>query len=314
MGGALGSFQKSSFRGPTSKAAKSHVASSNATATDDTINGPAAAPRVSASGANQHTAPSGQAEAAPAEGSAVGSGGDLSAGFSPTDDNDPSQRADTCNAAGATTNAASGGVLPGEAETGLTTTTTSSSAQNRRPKGRFSTVARVVKSFPRNDGETRLAFATAEPPKELTPTQAAVLAADAKLDGLLNVGGILRAKSVSECPHGCPPGTLIWDGAAGVVGSGRTRRSCDRSEGDRFGLAGGVGGGGGMSSGGYDCAGGLGGDASEDVGSDVMEWASRFCEPETGFPAADSEEGIRLGRALARHVARDGDAGLIGTR
>eukprot|EP00752_Nemacystus_decipiens_P003382 g3129.t1 len=108
-----------------------------------------------------------------------------------------------------------------------------------------------------------------------------------------------------------PPGKSEAAPAEGsAVGSGGSdRRSYGESEDDRFCLGDGASGG--------RCGrdGGLIDVAGDDVGNDAMEWASRFCEPETSsLPPADSEEGVRLGRALARHVARDGDAGLIGTR
>lgn len=310
------------------------LASKSAAASDDTTR-LSAGSQAAALGGNQHINISspGTAAAAPAEGSGVGSGGKLGAGFSPTGDNDPGQVADTASAAGAAG-------IPGAAETGVTTTATASSTRNRKPnalgsRGRFSTMNRVVKSFPRNSNgcgesllvgaEERAAAAAvaispegqqqgagAVPQQELTPTQAAVAAADNKLEGLLNVGRILREKSGWECPHGFPRGTPVWDNTEGVVGSGGTG-GCDRVDDAGAGI--GVGGGVRVSRRSSSSGGGLGDVAcDEDVGRAVMGWVSGFCENETGFPAADSEEGIRLGRLLARHIVRDGDAGLIGTR
>lgn len=341
MRGALAAFQKSVPRGPTSMAsavAKLHAKASKATALENTNTSTTTEPQVLV--ANQHMASSDAETAPPSEGSAVG------ARFSSTGGHNPSHIAVSSNAAanaGDIPNAAaSAAASPGAAEVD-TVTTTASSAPNRKPnalgsKGRFSTMSRVVKSFPRNgsgrgesmqaDSPNRAAdcaaaaaaanssggqqqTAGAGQPRELTPTQAAVLAADNKLERLLNVGGILRANNTGECPHGFPQGTPAWDSAEVVVGSGDRATSCGRSEGDRCDLGDGIrasGGGRGLGRG----SGAI--DADDDVGKIVIKWASRFCEPETGFPAADSEEGVRLGRALAPHVARDGDVGLVGTR
>lgn len=326
MGGALTAFQKTAFRSPPSKAA----------ASDDTTT-VTAGHQATASGADQPIVSTVTAVVAPAEGSAVGSNGDNGARFSIGDPDDPSQIADTVRKAAANgdiPNAASAAVLPGSVGAGRATTTTASSARHRKPnalgsRGRFSTISRVVKSFPRNgngrgervpDGPEESAAADAAAAnsaagreeatgagqaQELTPTQAAVLAADNKLEGLLNVGGILRARSGWEFPHGFPQGTPIWDSTAEAVGSGNGTGSGDR-------VAQGVGVG--VSGGGCDSADGLGDVAGKDFCKSVMRWASRFCDNGTRFPAASSEEGARLGRALAKHVVRDRDAGLIGTR
>ena len=367
MGGALAAFQRSSPRAPTSMAsaaAKLHATTSKATASDNT-KAAAAIPQASAADANQHNATSEKVAAveaaaaaavAPVEGSAVGSGGELGTKLSSTGGYGPGQ---TTAASGAATssgdiaNAAGAAASPEAAEKGASTATTTATAPSlavpgRKPnamgsRGRFSTMSRVVKSFPGNGNGRReslqagaqdcaasvartAAAATAaanspegqqqtegvaRQPQELTPTQAAVLAADNKLEGLLNVGGIIRARSGWECPHGFPQGTPVWDSAEGTVGGGGRRRSWNGREGVGSGLDGGVD----VNRGGrcpgleYDAV-----VAGDDAGKAVVEWASRFCEPENGFPANDSEEGVRLGTALARHVVRDGDAGLIGTR
>eukprot|EP00903_Cladosiphon_okamuranus_P014519 g13467.t1 len=347
MGGALAAFQKSAARSPTSIA--SAVVAKHATASKGTPSDNASTARIAASqvfGADQNKASSDKKTAAPADSSVVG------AKFSSTAGNHASQIATASNAtagnAGDIPHAASAAAPPGAAEedtatTANTITAAAPSAPNRKPnalgpRGRFSTMSRVVKSFPRSgDGRgerlqagarNRAAAASAEAagaadcsggqqqatgagePKEPTPTQAAVLAADKKLERLLNVGGILQAKSGGESPQGFPHGTPAWDSAEEVVGS-EDRANCGGSGGDRSDLCGGVH----VSSGGSARDIGIGAVVADDnVGRVMMEWASRFCEPETGFPAANSEEGVRLGRALARHVARDGNAGLVGTR
>lgn len=346
MRGALAAFQTATTRSPTSIAstvAKLAPASPRATALSGDTTTVASEMQAAALGRNQLTVSSKKATTAPAEGSAVGSGGELGTTFSPTGDNDPSQIADTNSTAhviGATMNAVGAAALPGAAEAGVATTATTASSptRSRKPNARrFSTISLVVKSFPRNgngtgerllpgaedraagdvaadatspDGQQQAAGAMQ--PLELTPTQAAVLAADTKLEGLLNVGGILRAKSGWECPHGFPQGTPVWDcSTEGVVSSIGGAGGCGGVGGDMVGLARG----GCVGGGGFDGDGGRGdAPAEEDVGKVVMRWASRFCDSNTGIAALDSAEGIRVGRSLARHVVRDGDAGLIGTR
>lgn len=339
MGYAFTAFDKAATRNPKSIAPtvrKIDPSDPEAKASGSTTT-VAAGPQVAASGGSNHNVSSGNAAAAPAEGSAVGFGGNLGASFSPSGDEHSSQTADGNSAtlaAGAITGAAGAAALPpGAAHTGVVSTTTTPSARNRKPnalgsRGKVSTINRVVKSFPRHSNgraeeyaagagaaavptsPTGLQQATEVAQQQaLTPTQAAVAAADSKLEGLLSGGGILRAKSGWERPHGFPQSTPVWDSTEMMVGSVGAG-SCGRVGGDRSGLGGGVC----VSGGGCVVDGGLDGTAPEDMGNAVMEWASRFCENEAGFPAADSQEGLRLGRMLARHVVRDGDAGLIGTR
>ncbi len=199
------------------------------------------------------------------------------------------------------------------AAAGPGTDTGNSPARQRKPnalgsRGRVSTINRVVRSFPNNSdrgatssfaaGDEERDVATAltaaagaasnsEGPREeaaeasVTPIVAAVLATDRKLEGLLRAGEILCPLSARERFHGFPRGTPVWDGG-------------DRPTGG---------------------SGGGGGDVvSEEAGKGVMRWASRFCGAGRGLLSFNGEEGRRLSMALARHVVRDKDAGLIGTR
>ncbi|CBN74609.1 Hypothetical leucine rich repeat protein [Ectocarpus siliculosus] len=128
--------------------------------------------------------------------------------------------------------------------------------------------------------------------EELTPVQAAVLAVDKRLKGLLEAGGILRGTtSGRECLQGFPRGTPVWENHCGRVGG--------RDEG---------GGGGRRVVGASDVV------DDEDVAGGAMGWARKFCESDDGrFPSDESGEGISLGKVLAKHVVRDGDVGLVGT-
>ncbi|CAM9286791.1 unnamed protein product [Ectocarpus sp. 4 AP-2014] len=128
--------------------------------------------------------------------------------------------------------------------------------------------------------------------EELTPVQAAVMAVDKRLQGLLEAGGVLHgATSGRECLQGFPRGTPVWENLCGRVGG--------RDEG---------GGGGRRIDGASDIVG------DEDAAGSAMGWARKFCEADDGrFPSDESGEGIALGKVLAKHVANDGDVGLIGT-
>lgn len=111
--------------------------------------------------------------------------------------------------------------------------------------------------------------------EEPTPAQAAVAAVDGRLEKLWSEGGLLRGEEVQRFPHG----TEVW----GEGGGGGSRRDA----GD-FG-ADGVG-------------------AFAEAG--VVEWAKRF---EVGSSSPLMSVGA-FGEELGRHLVRDGDAGLIGTR
>ncbi|CAM9608926.1 unnamed protein product [Ectocarpus sp. 12 AP-2014] len=128
--------------------------------------------------------------------------------------------------------------------------------------------------------------------EELTPVQAAVMAVDKRLKGLLEAGGILRgATSGRECLQGFPRGTPVWENHCGRVGG--------RDEG---------GGGGRRVDGASDIVG------DENAAGGAMGWARKFCEADDDrFPSDESGEGIALGKMLAKHVVRDGDVGLVGT-
>ncbi|CAM9136844.1 unnamed protein product, partial [Hapterophycus canaliculatus] len=133
--------------------------------------------------------------------------------------------------------------------------------------------------------------------QELTPIQAAVLAADQKLEGLLDVGRIIRGQSLEGNLVGFPRGMPVWGDSDGMTGSAETG-----NRGSRVGAS--------------ECGGRVDapdGAAAQGAGGGVMEWASRFCQTGAGFPPSNSEEGSRLRSALTKHVVQDGDVGLVGT-
>lgn len=183
-------------------------------------------------------------------------------------------------------------------------------------KGKFSTVARVAKHFPNDNGsrsatrpagdgdapgdlaEREVDKAQQHEQQELTPIQAAVSAADQKLEGLLNAGRIIRAQSEQEILRGFPRGVPVW-----VNGDGTTRSGEIGSYG--------------ASIGGSDSVGRVdlpGGAVAQEAGGGVMEWAGRFCHIDAGLPPTNSEEDSRLRSALEKHVVHDCDVGLVGTR
>ncbi|CAM9287598.1 unnamed protein product, partial [Pylaiella littoralis] len=223
----------------------------------------------------------------------------------------------------------------------------SSSKHSRKSKAlgasqRLSTMHRVIKSFPNSrsnsgsertlDGDGEVAggggaavvatdneLGAEHEEQELTPVQAAVVATDKRLEDLLNAGGILRAQGRRTRLHVFPPRTPAWGEKDGVTGigvktslGGIGRAGADVSDDFRsVGASASV------------CALGIDDDDDSGGGGDgvaemeeraVVDWARRFCEPECEFPAYETEDGFRLGRALARHVVRDRDAGLLGTR
>ena len=275
--------------------------------------------------------------------------------------------ADAAPAGGATADAlpatatATATAAAAAAEVGSGTDTGASSAAHRKPsafgpRGGVSTINRVVRSFPNSRRGGGLAgvdegrgTATAAAPaaeaaddsegqpeaeggaeqREPTPTMAAVLATDKKLEGLLRAGEIICPKSARERFRGFPQGTPVWDNegsGGGLRSTGGVAIDGGWIEGAEAGIlvgggGGGSGGGGGGvcdgfgSGGGDDGTAGGGVDAvSEEAGKGVMRWANRFCGADTEFLSCNGEEGLRLSRALARHVVNDTDAGLIGTR
>lgn len=216
------------------------------------------APSVPAAAATGHDS----SVTLPEVGSALGKGDRVDAGVSPPEHLDPSRND------GTSVRTAAASAAPGAADD-------SPDKDKHQDSEEHNKVARVAE-------------------KELTPVQAAVMAVDKRLKGLLEAGGILRgATSGRECLRAFPRGTPVWENYCGGVGG--------RDEG---------GGGGGRR---VDGASDIVGD--EGAVGGAMGWARKFCVADDGrFPSDESEGGIALGKVLAKHVVHDGDVGLVGTR
>ena len=204
-------------------------------------------------------------------------------------------------------------VSPAATTTTTTTTTTaagegvtSAAAAGHRkpnafgPRGDLSTLNRVAATFsgarliaqaaqgPQASHSAQGAQAPSQKPMELmeadeeeeepTPAQIAVAAVDRKLEKLRTEGGLLRGEEMYRFPHG----TAVWSEEGG--GGGRGSSGCD------VGVH------------------GVGVSARGVTAAGVAEWVNRFeaGSPKTGVGVIAEE--------LMRHLVREGDVGLIGTR